>query len=203
MAAWGIWCVFHVLLHLFLVEMHYVLQIPVDTWVVGSCFVLFLMYFQLWICVMYEPLLCHIGGMLLFAMCILRSLVCQDWRDTLVCYMSAMVILIGVFLYVWEFCSRTSLKEVKPLLREGNFSLYVIGKHIHVHLLLTTHNAAAYTILTPRPGDVVPPGRTPSSNAVFLWLLILFIYVPLIYSYNCSFQFFNVLSKCNSIYQLN
>ena len=136
MAAWGIWCVFHVLLHLFLVEMHYVLQISVDTWVVRSCFVLFLMYFQLWICVMYEPLLCHIGGMLLFAMCILRPLVCQDWRDTLVCYMSAMVILIGVFLYVWEFRSGTSLKEVKPILREGNFSVYVLGKNIHVHLFL-------------------------------------------------------------------
>ena len=72
-----------------------------------------------------------------YLLCVfLRSLVCQDWRDTLICYMSAMVILIGVFLYVWEFCSRTSLKEVKPLLREGNFSLYVIGKHIHVHLFL-------------------------------------------------------------------
>ena len=136
MAAWGIWCGFNILIHFFLFEMHYVLQIPVDTWVVGSCFVLFLMYFQLWICVMYESLSCHIGGMFFFICILLRSLVCQDWRDTLICYMSAMVILIGVFLYVWEFCSRTSLKEVKPLLCEGNSSLYVIGKHIHVHLFL-------------------------------------------------------------------
>ena len=111
MAAWGIWCVFHVLLHLFLVEMHYVLQIPVDTWVEGSCFVFLLMYFQLWIYVMYESLSCHIGRMLFFISVLLRSLVFQDWRDTLICYMSAMVILIGVFLYVWEFCSGISLKE--------------------------------------------------------------------------------------------
>ena len=75
MATWGIWCGFHVILHLFLFEMHYVLQIPVDTWVVGSCFVLLLMYFQLWICVMYESLLCHIGGMLIFICVLLRSLV--------------------------------------------------------------------------------------------------------------------------------
>ena len=60
MASWGIWCGFHVLIHLFLFEMHYVLQIPVDTWVVGSCLVLLLMYFQLWICVMYEiPFMPH------------------------------------------------------------------------------------------------------------------------------------------------
>ena len=60
MVAWSIWCDFHVLLHLFLVEMHYVLQIPVDTWVVGSFLVLLLMYFQLWICVIYEiPFMPH------------------------------------------------------------------------------------------------------------------------------------------------
>ena len=76
MEAWGIWCGFHVIIYLFLIEMHYVLQIPVDTWVEGSCFVLLLMYFQLWICVMYESLLCHIGGMLFFICVLLRSLVC-------------------------------------------------------------------------------------------------------------------------------
>ena len=134
-----------------------------------------------------RSLLCYIGRMLVFICVFLRLVVFKDSQDILIDYMSSMVILIGVFIYVWEFCSGTSLKEVKPLLREGNLSLYVIGKHIHVHLILTTHNAAAYTILTPRPRDVVPLGRTPSSNDVFLWLLILFIYVPLIYSYNCSF----------------
>ena len=133
-----------------------------------------------------RSLLCHIGKMLIFICVLLRSLVFQDWRDTLIYYMSAMVILIGVFLYVWQFHSGKSLKEVNPLLREGNFSLYVIRKHIHVHILLTAHNVAAYTILTPRPGDIVPPGWTPLSNDVFLWLLILFF--PLIYSYNCSFH---------------
>ena len=131
-----------------------------------------------------RSLLCHIGRMLVFICVLLRSLVFQDWQDTLIYYMLAMVILIGVFLYVWEFQRGTSLKEVKPLLHEGNFSLYVIGKHIHVHLLLTTHNAVAYTILTSRAGDVVPSGRTPSSKNVFLWLLILSYYVPLIYSIN-------------------
>ena len=153
-------------------------------------------------CHLWDPFYDTLAGCSFFICVLLRSLVFQDWRDTLIYYMSAMVILIGVFLYVWEFQSGKSLKEVKPLLHEGNFSLYVIGKHIHVHLLLTTHSAATYTILTLMPGDVVPPGRTPSPNDLFLWLLILFIYVPLIYNYNCSFQFINILIKCNFNYQL-
>ena len=74
--------------------------------------------------------------------------------------------------------SGTSRGEVQPLLREGIFLVQQRKHHPCTSSLLTALNAAAYTILTPRPGDVVPPGRTPLSMSYVAHAC----YVPLIYS---------------------
>ena len=67
-------------------------------------------------------------------------------------------------------CSGTSLGATPAW---GNFPCMIATSLLCTSSLLTTLNAAAYTILTPGPGDVVPLGWTPLSMAyVFMLLMI-------------------------------
>ena len=84
-----------------------------------------------------------------------------------------------------SYCSGTSRAEVQPLLREGIFLIRQIKHHPCTSSLLTALNAAAYTILTPRPRDVVPPGGTLLSMSYVANAY----YVPLLYNMHLFIYF--------------
>ena len=112
---------------------------------------------------LWDPLL-YVVGILFLSSCmfVLTSLLCHVGR-MLIMHVFC-VILIGFF---WlRFLVVEHLLE--PLMREGIFPCMIDTSSLWTSLVLIALNATAYTILTPGPRNVVPPGRTPLSTAYVL-----------------------------------
>ena len=124
---------------------------------VGSCFVLDVR------CNFYHGL-CYVVSDLFVAMFARILLVTIEWD----CHADKSPLWMSI---------RRSPGEVQPLLHEGIFLVRQRKHHPCTSSLFTTLNAATYTILTQRPGDVVPLGRTPLSISYVANAC----YVPLIY----------------------
>ena len=121
-----------------------------------------------------------------------RDSSCYVWRSLVSCWWDTLVVVMYVFeipfLPCWQdvhhACFCVILIGVfwlgvlvvehllEPLLRERIFLVWSWHHLLCTSPLLTALNAAAYTILTSGPGDVVPPGWTPLSTTYVFMLLM-------------------------------